>query len=395
MTRGFRLGTLVMLWLVPVLIFAFALSWDWLGTWREFRLPSALPSFLDLHGIPAGVETLRAGGDPLDTNPTDPKRRPLNYPRAWLYLFEALGVTQKNVAIAALAFCAFYLTCMSYLIIQAQHWADMVVLLVASLSLAPLLAMERGNTDLFIFSLVFLGCVASNKNLKSWILAAATLLKIYPVATMGVDAIRRPGKEKSVPYALIAAVAFLFVLQWYDILLIAINTPYSRFTSYGVIALREHLIYLDAKWGYLDGLGWLVIGECWTAGALAVAIAWRKCKEMQSSVRNSRFAEMFSVFGSMYLFTYSLGSNSDYRLILLLPTIPLALEMIRIPRHRLWGVAHLIMVGVSLNAFGFNQGTGHLAEFCLFLSLCAFLTVQFKEFLPKREPLGLAEAAPN
>jgi len=54
-------------------------------------------SFLDLYVIPTGIETLHNGGDPLAANPADPLHRSMNYPRVWLYLFSAAGITRGNV----------------------------------------------------------------------------------------------------------------------------------------------------------------------------------------------------------------------------------------------------------------------------------------------------------
>jgi hypothetical protein len=130
---------------------------------------------------------------------------------------------------------------------------------------------------------------------------------------------------------------------------------------------------------------------CWVAGALAVATAWEKPWQLDPSIRRSRNAEMFCAFGAIYVFTYPVSSNFDYRLILLLPTVPLALEMVRNSQHVLGGIAHLVLVGVTLNAFVFNQGLGHLTEFCLFVFLLAFLTLQAKgEFLARRDLVATA-----
>jgi hypothetical protein len=385
MIRGVRIGALLLLWLIPTCIFAKALTGDWLATWHEFHLPSMLPRFLDMDGITTGVEVLHQGGNPLAAEPADSLQRTVKYPRIWLYLFSALGITSGNLAIASLTFCAFYLACMSFLILQAKRSVDVLVLLLASVSLAPLLAMERGNNDLFLFSLVFLGCVITNTTIKSAIFAAATLLKIYPIAAMAVDVVRRPSKQRTVPLLFTALVILLFALQWRDLALIQKNLPHSGSLSFGILSLRELAVPEHLRRGWFAVLGWAVILVCCTAGAVAVANAWRKFPELESSIRNSQYAEMFSVFGAMYFFTFAMASNSDYRLILLLPTIPLALEMTGIPRHKTLGIAHLSLVVYAENAFAFDKGTEHLATLCLFVTVLTMLTLQFKEFIPRRQ----------
>ena len=196
-----------------------------------------LPRFADLSTIPEGLETLRHGQDPLVTNPADPLRRPVNYPRIWLSLFSALGINVQNVWAIALPFCAFYLMCISLLIERAKHAADAVILLAASLSISPLLAMERGNNDLLVFSLIFLGCIATNTYLKSLSLAGASLLKIFPAVGMAIDAVRRPHKQRILPLLLTAFAFALLAWQWRDINLIRQATPISRIRSFGFLSL--------------------------------------------------------------------------------------------------------------------------------------------------------------
>jgi hypothetical protein len=85
---------------------------------------------------------------------------------------------------------------------------------------------------------------------------------------------------------------------------------------------------------------------------------------------------MFSVFGGIYVFTYAISSNWDYRLMFLLPTLPFALELARIARPRRWAVAYLVLVGIAENSLGFEHygGTllGHLATFALFILVRVF-----------------------
>jgi hypothetical protein len=59
------------------------------------------------------------------------------------------------------------------------------------LSLASLFAIERGNIDLLIFALMYLGCVTGRKGLKSSPFALAAILKIYPLAGATVNLVLR------------------------------------------------------------------------------------------------------------------------------------------------------------------------------------------------------------
>ena len=396
MARGVRIASLVTLWLVPLLILVSAFSSGWVGTWRTLGVPSVMPHFADLYSIPAAVETLHQGGDPLVMNSRDPYHRSMNYPRVWLYLFSAAEITRGNVSVVAIIFCAFYLTCISLLLIQIRHVLDALIMLFASLSVAPLLAMERGNNDHVVFTLVFLACVVTNKYVKSGLFSAGALLKFYPVIAMIIEAIRRPIKERMLAALVIALVIVLVLLQWHDLILIRHGTPVSRSMSYGVLSLEEEVLHETSRWGFLVGHGWTIVVESWLAGALIISNAWRNSYEFDASNLDWRFAEMFSAFGGIYVFTYAIGSNWDYRLIFLLPTLPLGMEMARSSRCRRWGVTYLLLVGIAENSVGFEAygGTivGHIATFALFLLLLTMLTNQNKNYLVRGTTMELAEA---
>ena len=309
MLRAVRITTLVGLWLVPLLILVSAFNSNWVQTWKALHIPSMTPRFLDLCSIPTGIETRHKGGDPLVANPADPIRRPMNYPRLWLYLFSAARIDTGKVATVGVILCALYLACISYLIVKSKHALDAVILLAAGLSVGPLLAIERGNTDLLIFSVVFLACAVTNKYLKSALFGAASLLKIFPLAGMMIDAIRRPRKERALAALFTGLVFAAILLQWHDLNLIHAATPVSRDKAYGVLFFEQELLFATLRWGFLIGLGWVVVLECWLAGALSVWKAWRTPWEIDSSTMNSKAAEMFAVFGGIYAFTYAVGGS--------------------------------------------------------------------------------------
>jgi hypothetical protein len=260
--------------------------------------------------------------------------------------------------------------------------------------------MERGNTDLFVFSLVFLACMVTNKYVKSGLFGAAGLLKIFPIAAMVVDAIRRPRKERVLAALATGLVILLVLLQWHDLILIRRGTPIGSFMSYGVLSLEQELLKATFPREFLIGLGWTVVVECWLAAALAIVAAWRNPRELDISIRNSRFVEMFCVFAGTYVFTYAISGNWAYRLIFLLPTLPLALELARSSRYRLWGIAYIALLGLAENSIGFEPfgGTvdghaatftmaGHAATFALFIMLVGMLTRLLMPSLKGRECL--------
>jgi hypothetical protein len=374
MARATKILALALLWLVPCVTFSVALISDWTTTWNDLNVPSMRPPFADLRSITSGVRTLQQGGDPLIENKLDPQHRPMNYPRVWLYLFSGLGIRDANVPIVGVTFCVLYLVCMSWLIIQCTSILGMLTLLVAGLSLAPLLALERGNTDLFIFCLVFLGCVTSNKYLRPGALFVAAVLKIFPFGAMIVESLCGRIKTRFVHLALTALAIAIVVSQWHDLRGIQASTPVSPTLSFGMLSLQAQAPYLSGQL-----LAW--------SFALAVVIAgtaWRKRPKLDEAVLDSRAGEMFTIFGAVYVFTFAVGSNWNYRLIFLVPTLPLAIELVRNSRYMRWAIVYIASVLIAENsfAFGIYKGvpTGDIATFGIFAMILTILLQQMRSF---------------
>jgi hypothetical protein len=129
-------------------------------------------------------------------------------------------------------------------------------------------------------------------------------------------------------------------------------------------------------------MGWIVVLACWLAGAGAAVTAWTNRSTVEESIRNSPEGKLFSVFGAIYLFSFAIGSNWDYRLIFLLPTLPLAFDLARRPAHREWAISYIVLVILAENPLDLRyiHGTAlsHVTTFLLFLFVCAILTRQCK-----------------
>jgi hypothetical protein len=348
MTRGIRIAALACLWLVPILILSTALLSDWTSVWEKVGVPSYTPPFLDLRSITSGLKTVQRGGDPLIANPSDPLRRTMNYPRIWLHLFSWLGINDSNLWIVGITFCALYLIGISWLILQSQRALDAVILLVAGLSLSPLFAIERGNSDLLIFTLVLVGCISKNKYLKPAAFFLAAILKIFPIAALLADILRRPIRKSAVSISLAAAAFALFAWEWHDLRAIKVSTPVSTTLSFGLFSLRAQAAYLSTTQAAI----------CLFAMVLILAVAWVARPRLEQSALQSRSGELFVIFGGIYLFTFAIGSNWDYRLIFLLPTLPFVLDLARNSRWTAWAIAYVSAVLLAENSFvnGVYQG---------------------------------------
>ncbi|MGB2634358.1 MAG: hypothetical protein WAM58_10530 [Candidatus Acidiferrum sp.] len=380
---------LALLWLIPSIIFLCTLSFGWKPVWDALGVTSFTPCFLDLRVITSGLITRSHGGDPMVSNPFDPLGRTLNYPRIWLALFSLLGVNDHNVVFVGIALCALFLACVSGLIVDSRDDIEALVILIAALSLSSLFAIERGNIDLLIFALMYIGCVTGRKNLRSPIFAFAAILKIYPIAGMVIDLILRPLREKLWPVLLSVLVIAALALQFHDINLIRRGTPVSSLQSFGAISIKLQAVSYAIRFGFpanhLKQFGYCVISAIYLIGALFVALAWFKPNPFGQAIRKSpKHSEMFAIFGAIYVFCFALGSNWDYRLIFLIPTLPFAFLLIRQPEYRLWSILYVIAVICSANSLALTVHYGiifaHLASFAAFLFVLTILAQQIRSF---------------
>jgi hypothetical protein len=383
-----RLLILALLWLFPFVTLVLAFSFNWMTVWSVVGIHAITPNFIDLRVISAGIQTFQHGGDPLIRNPFDPwpAHRPMNYPRIWLYLLWFSGANDKYVPLIAILFSAMYLICISRLIIQSRTNLEAFTLMFSGVFYAGMLAIERGNIDLAIFALLFLGCTTSRKSLKSVVFFLATLLKIFPFAAMVADTVRRPARQRSAAIGLVLLAVGILALQWRDLNAIRHSTPVTAWLAYGVLCLKAQVNYLVLRFGLpsiYERLGWVPVIFCWVVALLTTRWVWIKPINLHKMLWHSKEAELFSIFAGIYVFTYLIGSNFNYRLIFLAPTLPLAFELARNPRHLKWGAAYIISVIVVESVAGMDYYpnwnlliVADMASFAVLVLAIAFLTEQ-------------------
>jgi hypothetical protein len=385
--RGTKIAALAVLWVAPLLLIFFGLRTNWRATWGAVGVHVDVLPFADLRSITGALVTLQNHGDPFTANPGDPWNRPLNYPRIWLKLFSMLGINNSRISLVGVAFCVFYLICVSALLVRCMHSLDALILLVAGLSFSPLTAIQLGNTDLFIFTLMFVGCMTHSKILKRGAFFAAAILKIYPLVAMPIVAVRGSRKERRDLLVLAALAAATFAWQWRDLNAIRHATPISSRAAYGVLSMKAQVEEgLDSPLGHRLPVSWIAILGCWLAGGGVVAAAWTNRTYLDESIRTSTNGGLFVAFGAIYAFTFAIGSNWDYRLIFLLPTLPLAFDLARQSTHRKWAIAYIALVILAENPLElisaiYGPALCQATTFFLFMIVTRFLTLQCKPVL--------------
>lgn len=279
---------------------------------KFWNIPTMKPFFADIRTISGVNETLSYGFDPLLFNPGDPWNRVMNYPRIWQYIAQLLNLNQShaiyfgliNISLFILGFLLF-VNKIRLSVITA------VALLLGFFSPATMLGMERGNIDLIIFFLFSLSlCYISNKLIHPTIILFASILKIFPVFAI-ISLIRF---EKKLFLKLLfffsATFTLYFLITFNDIKLIINGTPSSTILSYGIKTIPNIFDMHLGPYFYI----FFVFSSIW--------YCVRKSEFSSQIELNSEYIDSFRIGSIIYLMTFIVGVNSDYRLIFLLFTIP-------------------------------------------------------------------------
>ena len=336
------------IFIVPwVTIFLSILIFGWSSTWGALGVPTLFPEFADMRSVQGALYSLKEGFDPQINNVGDPWGRSMNYPSIWISISEMLNFpVELNFKIFVFVMVLVFLGCC--LLIVKQY--PSLTLLALCFSGATLLAVERGNNDIIIFSLLYLSVFVGG-GIYALALLLATLLKIFPI--LAFPAFCHSFKTFSLMLA-VAAIAVLMLLPEFSN--IRNSTPVSAGLSYGSASISAAI---QSKLNFNFPAHFISILVLLTA-----SVAWRLeflSKRLSFSETNSRAKQMFLVGAYVYVGTFILSSNWDYRLIFLILCVPyvmsandrylrimislvLVIAFNQIPMHFLLGP-----IGVGLN----------------------------------------------
>jgi hypothetical protein len=349
-------GRIVVLGSLGVSFLAVAIPrvlWD-VDLWPRLGVPSGPSLFFDTRNVTAALECRRLGFDPLVTNPCDPRGRPLNYPRVWLVL-RWLGLNQSHTDVLAVTFILLFFAAL-LLLMGRITLGEGILVAIAACSPSVMFAVERANMDIVVFSLLVLAVIvwrrrtAGAKVTSPLVVLLAATTKIYPV--FGLPAFLFLRSRKAARTALVCAGAFAVyaLVTIRDIQAVARVAPQGDYHAFGARILPA-------------GIYHLFVPDRWQGGAItkqlvaiipvlvAAPILWlwgrRRLPEVDHSADSaSRLA--FLLGSLIFLGTFAVGNNFDYRLVFVLLTLPQLLAWTTRgagdPRSGLAGVATALVL---------------------------------------------------
>jgi len=339
----------------PVLLVIFVLFWaailiciakfGWVATWGMLHIPTIYPPFADMRTIQGALASIAAGYDPQIHNPGDPWGRVMNYPGVWIDIARIFRLGDEASFLFFVVTCIFGYLYSCYTLLKNS---PSVYLLLAMMSGASLWTVERGNNDLVVFSLMAAALHLRWDKVKSLIVLLAVMLKIYPV--FAVYGIFRRNIKLLVVTTVLAAIYLILNLN--EMMLAKSGNTASGDFVYGV--------QLDAAG--LAGLFLVLVLSGFVLGKTGIAA------KLFANSSGEYEKELFIVGGSLFVATFVLSINWDYRLIFLLFCLP----YLRLLKSKLLLHAASVSVLLSMNVLLMvNLGqagiiANHMCKFFLF-----------------------------
>jgi hypothetical protein len=295
--------------------------WPWLG------VPTGPSTFFDARNVMAALECRRLDLDPLIDNPCDPWGRPIVYPRSWLAL-RFLGLDQSDTTVFAVIAIVLFVVAYLWLLGPITS-GEGVVAAIAVCSPAAMLAVERANMDLAVFALLVLAIAAWGRGGRAWSLASPVLVlvaavaKVYPVFGLGAFLATRERISMLVAVACGVAFALWAVLTLDDLRAVADRAPQGEYYSYGARILLSRAFRVVAPEGWEGSRLATQIVAALTVVPLGF-LTWFRVRRRILVVdeRTQRRGLAFFIGALVYLGTFLIGNNFDYRLVFMLLTFP-------------------------------------------------------------------------
>ncbi len=285
--------------------------------------------FGDLRNLTSAWECVREHIHVQTTNPCDPDNRPADYPGI-LLLPAHLGLGPGDTIALGWSLFAVYLTAAVAVIPARARISAAALYALVLCSPAAMLGVERGNIDLTLFSLIVLSVLVAQRGRRGRALSAALVLlagvmKLFPVLAAGF--LGRGGSRRAlatVAAVLVAFAAYAVVIH-HQLQQINALLPQSNKYSYGLRRVSE---WVSAGLeGHSARSGSLPSWDVLLALAIAAA-AWFSARRARATIRSDgataaeRDLDLFWAGACVYVGSYILARNYDYRLVFLLPTVP-------------------------------------------------------------------------
>ncbi len=309
------------LWVTGVVAVVWLACFRFPAVWVATGIGEANRPFMDLYGILAACDALRAGVDPFLPNNFDPYHRPHHYTEWWFGLGH-LGLTRADTL--WLGYTLLVVTLVAAVaIVRPRTGREGWALFLLLVSPAFLLAVNRTNNDLVVFVLICLGLFCFRREAGHWralgivLFAASAVLKYTPLVTLIVLLDLRTRRAF---FAGLGLYGLVLVLAWPGL-----ATPLGHLAqfmpvpewiyAYGAPLFLRNLGVTNA-WGWRVPAGLMMLWALWRAYGQRVG------PEQQGSARERAAEREFMCGAALVVGLFFLGSSYVYKLVFAVWLLP-------------------------------------------------------------------------
>ncbi len=276
----------------------------WKASWYFVYVPSAEPIFADMRFIQGALKSESLGSNPYINNPGDPWGRALNYPPIWIDIAKIFNLENENFFLMFnLTMVSIYLLICLILLLKVKSFLFLFIIFSSS----SLLGIERGNSDLIIFSIIYFSLYLLPLY-SFFFISLASFLKIYPLALILTFL-----ENKKILFSFAIIGIFTIYLNIEELKYIILNTPKSAGLSYGSSTISKgfsKLLGINIKDYFISVILVLLIISFYLMFKDRIKTNFEKIDE--------KIITSFLYGGLIYVGTFLLSKNFDYRLIFLI-----------------------------------------------------------------------------
>ena len=355
------------------------LSFDnilWANFWISLKIPPNYISFSDLRAHVSFLECYNKGINIYEDacfliNSGNAKIS--THPKTWIYLFDILNL--KNIVIfnifTYILLCVYFCMVFNFYNFFVKKY-EKIIFWLFFFSKSNFILIERLSTDLIIFLVVYFTLQSRQKIIQFFLVYLGYFLKYYPIFLCSLFV-----EKKKYLISLLVSFLILFIFLFYkdvkninnNIVEMALPIAYgSRTMLMAVYHISEHynLFINDNNLGFFR---YLVVITFGLYSLILILVGYTKSSQLNLQ---TYFDKKFIAGSSIFVGTYIVGANVDYRLVFLLFTLPLILKL----DNKFFRNIFLISFCFSINSFYFLIGEKISLIFFLsstFIFLCKFI----------------------
>ena len=348
--------------------FIIYLSYDhnkWISFWNFLNVPAAIPPFGDLDALNIFLSYKQQGFNPYFENPySHPIHNVYIYPSVWLYIADFINL-QNPKSFIFFSFLIFfvYFYIIIDLLYRFKNRKFIYFLFIYFFSTSNFLLIERLNVEIIIFCFIYFSLTCKNFILKNLYFILSFILKIFPLFSIFMFI----NKKKNFFSLLLFSLVYLIIFRE-EIFLISKNViEFALIFAYGVTSITKAIYFYSMKFGYFINddnytifkFSMIVLASIYALIIFLINFSFKPQKKFKVKINLEE--KMFLAGGGIFIGTFILSANVDYRLIFLLLTLPYLLSQFS---NKLI-IIYFIILFICFNSLVFQTGDPYGFSFFL------------------------------